>query len=204
MKELGSFSRPAASKKASSKTLARPPSRRAHPVSVKGDDESRASEAEDVQPRQRSSVRKPPASIQAIKVEDVENDNPELQQPRKPETQASVIIMGDDEETASEAEAEDVRKPSPAQQRESGPAKITMEAVPTIGKRAVPAIPGVCGICSLENGKDDLTCAACSHVLDTSKLLNCWPCTSLNCKDLGYINVGDNGICTLCGTAKNT
>lgn len=62
--------------------------------------------------------------------------------------------------------------------------------------------PGICPICSLENDLDALRCAVCSHVLAPSSLPGCWPCQTQGCKGLGYLNVGDNGICGLCGAPK--
>jgi len=62
--------------------------------------------------------------------------------------------------------------------------------------------PGVCKICSLDSGAEALTCAACGHVLDPSTMRNCWSCKSSTCKELGYVNVGDNGLCGLCGERK--
>jgi len=62
--------------------------------------------------------------------------------------------------------------------------------------------PGICPVCSLENDADALRCAVCAHVLVPSSLPGCWPCRAESCKNLGYLNVGDNGICGLCGGPK--
>ena len=60
----------------------------------------------------------------------------------------------------------------------------------------------MCPICSLENDTEALRCAVCCHVLAPSSLPGCWACKSESCRALAYLNVGDNGICGLCGTPK--
>jgi DNA-dependent metalloprotease WSS1 len=61
----------------------------------------------------------------------------------------------------------------------------------------------VCPICSLSNpSMAALTCGACAHVLRPDLDRHHWRCPSENCRDLGYFNAGDVGICGLCGTKK--
>lgn len=81
-------------------------------------------------------------------------------------------------------------------------ATTAVTAAPVKDTLATAPVPGVCPVCSLENDTDALRCAACSHVLAPTSLPGCWPCRTANCKDLGYLNVGDNGICGLCGAPK--
>jgi DNA-dependent metalloprotease WSS1 len=63
----------------------------------------------------------------------------------------------------------------------------------------------ICPICSLSNpSMAALACGACAHVLRPDLDKHHWPCPSENCRDLGYVNAGDVGICGLCGTKKST
>ena len=59
-----------------------------------------------------------------------------------------------------------------------------------------------CPICSLHNGSDSLTCAACAHVLHPEHLPNHWVCQSVGCRHVNYINSGDSAICGLCGQSR--
>lgn len=79
---------------------------------------------------------------------------------------------------------------------------VSTPPVSTTTVATTVANSGICPICSLENDLDALKCAVCSHVLAPSSLPGCWPCQSEGCKRLGYLNVGDNGICGLCGAPK--
>lgn len=58
---------------------------------------------------------------------------------------------------------------------------------------------GKCPLCSLENGLAALSCAACANVLRPEAVKGSWRCGSASCKDTGYINAGDCGVCGLCG-----
>jgi len=60
----------------------------------------------------------------------------------------------------------------------------------------------VCGVCSLENEVDALTCMVCSNVLDLERLPNYWYCKSTQCRGSVYVNHGDSGACGVCGTKK--
>ena len=59
-----------------------------------------------------------------------------------------------------------------------------------------------CPVCSLDNEPDSATCIACAHVLRIDLMPNHWRCKSETCKESKYINVGDAGICALCGAPK--
>lgn len=59
-----------------------------------------------------------------------------------------------------------------------------------------------CPICSLDNAPDAVTCMVCSHVLKPKLMASSWRCKSEQCKGSNYINIGDNGVCTLCGSKK--
>jgi hypothetical protein len=213
MKELGSFSRSSSSKKLPTEALSMSRTQARKILMVRGDDESTASEAEDVQPVKLTKT----IPKEAFKIELDEGDFG-VHSAKNTTLTKKPVIAGNDEDTASEVDEESEAQPNrPSVERDAtkstaAPAKRppTVEGS-DIGSKPTslapqPAVasttPGVCKICSLENGKDDLTCAACGHVLDTTKLRNYWGCRNSSCKDLGYLNVGDNGICGLCGTAK--
>jgi len=61
-----------------------------------------------------------------------------------------------------------------------------------------------CGICSLANDTDSIVCTACLNVLRPDKMPNHWRCQSLACRDGTYINMGDYGLCQICGAGKPT
>ena len=60
----------------------------------------------------------------------------------------------------------------------------------------------ICPICSMSNHPKSSLCAACSHVLDTDQLTNCWTCRSSVCVASAYRNAGDCGICGVCGKRR--
>ena len=62
----------------------------------------------------------------------------------------------------------------------------------------------ICAVCSLSNGPESLTCAACAHVLDAERLPRHWKCQSETCKGGVYVNSEDAGVCGVCGRAKST
>jgi len=123
----------------------------------------------------------------------------------------------DDDVTASEAENEsglgttnmtggavDNGLPAPVNAADLRAETVAFSPPPDKNSHGAMATfqPGVCKVCSLDSGADALTCAACGHVLDSSTMRNCWSCKSTTCKQLGYVNVGDNGLCGLCGERK--
>ena len=129
----------------------------------------------------------------------------------------NIMSCHDDDETASEAEDESgpgtaARSgtpqdlgPMPSTAAGDVPAEpVALPQAPekTVHRVTVRLQPGVCKVCSLDSGTDALTCAACGHVLDPSTMRDCWTCKSSTCKELGYVNVGDNGLCGLCGECK--
>ncbi|KAK4997694.1 Kelch repeat-containing protein 3 [Elasticomyces elasticus] len=59
-----------------------------------------------------------------------------------------------------------------------------------------------CPICSMDNERGSLTCAACAHVLDTAQMPSHWRCQRPACRVSGYVNAGDCGVCCLCGDSK--
>ncbi|KAL9049322.1 MAG: hypothetical protein Q9162_007272 [Coniocarpon cinnabarinum] len=83
--------------------------------------------------------------------------------------------------------------------------KLRSPSVASATSPAMPTIPAqqeqTCPICSLSNPAMSLTCAACSHVLDTSRLTRWWRCQNATCQSLGYVSPEDAGRCGLCGTA---
>ena len=68
--------------------------------------------------------------------------------------------------------------------------------------KAKPSEMG-CPICSMSNGPGSLLCIACSHVLDTSKIMKHWQCRSDACQGSQYINAADCGRCGICGARKD-
>jgi hypothetical protein len=66
-----------------------------------------------------------------------------------------------------------------------------------------PATPPTgCPVCTMENNPDSPTCVACGNVLKPIVVRNHWRCKSEQCKGSKYINVGDAGVCALCGARK--
>ena len=59
-----------------------------------------------------------------------------------------------------------------------------------------------CPICSLSNSPGSVLCIACSHVMDIRRNPNYWQCLSVSCKDTGYLNSADCGLCGVCGSRK--
>lgn len=80
---------------------------------------------------------------------------------------------------------------------EPAPKSTTSESPPTQNE-------AICPVCSLSNSSTSttLTCAACAHVLYPKLDQHHWACASESCKDLGYLNAGDVGVCGLCGVRK--
>ena len=65
-----------------------------------------------------------------------------------------------------------------------------------------PSNTQTCPICSLSNPSLLLTCAACANVLHPIRDKSHWTCSSLSCKEIGYVNAGDVPICGICGIRK--
>ena len=65
-----------------------------------------------------------------------------------------------------------------------------------------PTTNSSCPVCTMENDRDSPTCMACGNVLKPKVMRNHWRCKSEQCKDSKFINVGDAGICALCGARK--
>jgi hypothetical protein len=59
-----------------------------------------------------------------------------------------------------------------------------------------------CACCSCINEPNALVCIVCSNVLDTRAMPNHWRCQSLACRGGEYVNMGDYGICQVCGAKK--
>ena len=59
-----------------------------------------------------------------------------------------------------------------------------------------------CNVCSLSNESGCFICAACSNVLRPQLVPDHWKCSSDICRDSGYINAGDFGMCGICGLEK--
>ncbi|MCJ1309388.1 hypothetical protein MMC25_003047 [Agyrium rufum] len=59
-----------------------------------------------------------------------------------------------------------------------------------------------CPICSLSNSGLALCCSACSNVLQPELVPGSWFCLASSCKESGYMNSGDCGVCGLCGGAR--
>ncbi|KAI1394127.1 WLM-domain-containing protein [Hypoxylon trugodes] len=87
------------------------------------------------------------------------------------------------------------------------PIQLTEEAssgTPTVNvTETQDAKPGICTMCSFDNGPDVTICGVCSHVMDLDKVPNTWKCQNSSCKDTMYLNAGDSGACGLCGQLKD-
>lgn len=74
--------------------------------------------------------------------------------------------------------------------------------------RRVPSVapdqPMFCPICSFKNNQGSLACAACSNCLCPQLMPDHWRCISSVCKDSQYINVGDAGVCGVCGVSRRS
>lgn len=60
----------------------------------------------------------------------------------------------------------------------------------------------MCPLCSFANEDDSSICMVCSHVLDASRVPGAWKCKSAACQGSQYLNVGDSGVCGICGECK--
>jgi DNA-dependent metalloprotease WSS1 len=78
------------------------------------------------------------------------------------------------------------------------PSSIDQKGNPSIDR----ATPGICGICSFQNNPHAPICEICSHVLLPHLVANHWCCKSSTCKGTGFINPGDNGMCSVCGERR--
>lgn len=103
----------------------------------------------------------------------------------------------------------EIGKPSPDSRPEQPPKETQTFKQVTIsglqrGPEAESPRPNAlsCPICSVENERTALTCSVCAHVLQPDAIPNPWLCDSVTCKDSGYINAGDVGLCGVCGTRK--
>ncbi|KAI5923700.1 WLM domain-containing protein [Camillea tinctor] len=73
-------------------------------------------------------------------------------------------------------------------------------SVATSRDRVPATVPaGECPLCSFRNEPAAATCAVCAHVLLPDRVVGAWRCGSAGCKDSGYLNAGDAGVCGLCG-----
>ena len=61
-----------------------------------------------------------------------------------------------------------------------------------------------CPICSMSNEPSSITCIACSHVLDTTKVHGYWRCPnpSCSCSGTAFINADDSAFCGVCGAHR--
>lgn len=64
--------------------------------------------------------------------------------------------------------------------------------------------PRQCKVCSMFNDRLSATCAACANVLDIRMVADHWRCQSDMCKESGYINAGDYGVCNVCGAVRES
>ncbi|KAF2433790.1 WLM-domain-containing protein [Tothia fuscella] len=104
-------------------------------------------------------------------------------------------------------------KPKPTAQKKSikikasvpTPTSITKKkgATSTSEEKTIPtSITKVCPCCSYANEKGALICITCNNVLNTTAMPNYWRCQSLACRGGQYVNMGDYGICQICGAKK--
>ena len=65
-------------------------------------------------------------------------------------------------------------------------------------------LAATCPICSMDNEPPAITCIACSHVLDTSKMPGSWRCQKPSCADTKFLNADDSAFCGVCGARRQT
>lgn len=75
---------------------------------------------------------------------------------------------------------------------------------PTLSSDVVEDTTTACPVCSVETPPMALTCAVCLHVLQPEFMPDSWRCKSSICKESIYRNVGDAGLCGVCGTKKSS
>ncbi|KAF4122420.1 WLM domain [Geosmithia morbida] len=56
-----------------------------------------------------------------------------------------------------------------------------------------------CPLCSYANAFAATTCSMCANVVDATAARNGWRCSRPSCRDAGYVNSRDCGVCGLCG-----
>jgi hypothetical protein len=84
------------------------------------------------------------------------------------------------------------------------------KSLPTVAKKKKTKDEGegasetqhICVCCSFVNESCAVVCVTCSNVLNTRAMPNHWRCQSLACRGGEYINMGDYGICQVCGAKK--
>jgi hypothetical protein len=72
----------------------------------------------------------------------------------------------------------------------------------TVQPKGDTKISGTCSACSFQNGPHTPVCEVCSNVLLLHLIPDHWQCTSDSCNQTGYINLGDNAICSICGERR--
>ncbi|TQV97276.1 WLM domain-containing protein [Cordyceps javanica] len=84
------------------------------------------------------------------------------------------------------------------------PAEIDDRTTAAGGVVVVGTVPTLipCPLCSLDNDAGALRCAACANVLRPDAVQGSWACRDTGCRETGYVNAGDCGVCGLCGGQK--
>ncbi|KAI4110913.1 MAG: hypothetical protein LQ339_000915 [Xanthoria mediterranea] len=72
----------------------------------------------------------------------------------------------------------------------------------TLEESAITPLGSSCPVCSMANEPSALVCVACSHVLQPRLMPGTWRCQSSICQGSKYLNIGDCGLCGVCGSSK--
>ncbi|GAO19247.1 hypothetical protein UVI_02054940 [Ustilaginoidea virens] len=59
-----------------------------------------------------------------------------------------------------------------------------------------------CSMCSFSNNILAVTCSMCANVLNPALWPDSWTCSTSSCRNSGYVNSDDCGVCGLCGQRR--
>jgi hypothetical protein len=142
-----------------------------------------------------------------------DDDLPELTFTGRPSKRIEATVSGLTSKTASDGKpgtkdrtkaTVGLPKPKPIATKDA--AKYKKQSAVSKSKKKDEPQPaetqGTCACCSCINEPTALVCIVCSNVLNTRAMPNHWRCQSLACRGGEYINMGDYGICQVCGAKK--
>ena len=141
-------------------------------------------------------------------MQDLETLPPNCEKPSRDSTSkasaASSVLMSGNEgtHTTSKHTVNGVQISSPEQGRSTSSSRRVSDDVPLPSNEVSNVV--TCPICSMDNEPTAITCVACSHVLDTSKVHGYWRCQSASCSGTKFNNAGDNALCGVCGSRRQT
>ena len=91
---------------------------------------------------------------------------------------------------------------SPEQGRSTSSSRKLSDEGPLLSNEVSNVV--ICPICSMDNELSAITCMACSHVLDTSRVHGYWRCQSTSCLGTKFNNADDSAFCGVCGARRQT